>query len=484
MKKYQKKLCEQLHEAEQAVEQHASLLKDYQRDDSTVDEQRLWATILALVRKNQHKLSQHYTHRKRLLKNNAKDHHLVNTCLAFQPTDTEIESMQRIWQATIQTYQSQEKVDVLKQHIHVKRLPKSLDYLDQSFKAIENELSLPVYDQNTRTTLASRHRKVIAQNKCDLMAFHISMAEAAVRGYRQEVDKEKKNLLDHMQQDPVRQSIAKQFIGAIEERQKLIQQHIQYLTKRRLAFFYRRSDDRRVQWHRRSYRRLDMYWDILPTSSIIEVFSKLTCEQLALLARGPKYVPPCQSRFYTKEKREKIIQQEHQTMVEKIQEFFREHRYCISEKRIKEFSMDLKALLRRLYTAKLSQKLYVRAKREYKLCMRIRRYLHQCQRVILRRTDKSKVFHLGHARDYRAKILQYMQETSAYEEITSGISPLAAQLRQVTSLLDRLHKTARPLITKRQYALMYPKQDHIELGHVYFIPKPHKVRFVSFLSFN
>ncbi|CAF4220059.1 unnamed protein product, partial [Rotaria sordida] len=153
----------------------------------------------------------------------------------------------------------------------------------------------------------------------------------------------------------------------------------------------------------------------------------------------------------------------------------RQHSFCVSEKRINEFSTDLKSLIQRLYTKKLSRKLSVRAKREHKLMMNIRRYLRKYQQVILRRTDKSKVFHLGDANDYQRKVLEYMQETEAYEEITSGISPLAENLEQVTSLLNRLYHAEKPLITKKQYEAMYPKENETELAHLYFIPKPHKI---------
>ncbi|CAF4737779.1 unnamed protein product, partial [Rotaria sp. Silwood2] len=171
-------------------------------------------------------------------------------------------------------------------------------------------------------------------------------------------------------------------------------QYMEYLTKRRIHFFYHRSDDRRHKWYRRSYH-LDLYWDILPSSPIIEVSIKLTPEQLALLSRGPKYVPPCQSQFYKKEAKDKIIQEEYKNIITKVTEFIRQHTYCISEKRINEFSTDLKNLIQRLYTKKLSRKLSVRAKREHKLITSIRRYLNKYRQVILRRTDKIKVFHLG-----------------------------------------------------------------------------------------
>ncbi|CAF4309957.1 unnamed protein product, partial [Rotaria sp. Silwood2] len=185
MIKYQERIKQQQQEAEEQVEKHALLLKDYQQQDSSIDEQHLWAAILALVRKGQHKLSENYEHRKKYFKNSAKDYSFVKACYDCQPTQDEIMSMQVIWQATINECKSQQNVDILKQHLFIKRIPKSLDYLDQSFSNVENKLSKPVYNDNIRTTISTRHKKIIAQNKCDLMTLYISMAEAAVRGYHQ-----------------------------------------------------------------------------------------------------------------------------------------------------------------------------------------------------------------------------------------------------------------------------------------------------------
>ena len=476
MEKYRKSIQQQRQEAEQNVEQHRLLLKGYQQQDSMVNEERLWAAILAVVRKGQLKLSREYKYRKTSFKNSAKDHFLVKTCYDCRPTQDELRSIQKIWRSTVHQYKSQATVDVLKLRLYKKRLPKSFDYLNRPLEQVERQLSKSIYKKyrNIQTTLLTRYKKIIAQNKCDLMKFHISMAEAAVRAYQQSSQDEKKKLFDRMINDSSRQAIVNSMKEAVEQRQKHIQQQIQYSTKRRLTFFYHRSDDRPSKWNRRSFR-LNPYWDILPSSPIIEVCSQLTSEQLALLAYGPKYVPPCQSRFFRKKKRKRIIENEHQTMINTISEFFRQHCFYVSEKRVQAFSYDLKQLLQNLYTKKVARKLFIRAKREHKLILGIRRYLHQNQHIILRRTDKSKVFHLGDANDYQEKVLQYMQETEAYEEIISGISPLADSYQQVVSLLDRLYHAEKPLLSRKQYEYMYPKFDETELGHLYFLPKPHKV---------
>ena len=63
------------------------------------------------------------------------------------------------------------------------------------------------------------------------MKFHISMAEAAVRTYQQSSEDEKKKLFDRMINDSSRQAIVNPMKEAVEQRQKHIQQQIQYSTK-------------------------------------------------------------------------------------------------------------------------------------------------------------------------------------------------------------------------------------------------------------
>ena len=85
--------------------------------------------------------------------------------------------------------------------------------------------------------------------------------------------------------------------------------------------------------------------------------------------------------------------------------------------------------------------MFHRAREEYIVTKEI---LHQlrtpCNRVVLRRTDRSEVFHLGSTEDYQQKAIMYMQKTCVYEEVKNGRCPLAENLSAVLALLDRLLK--------------------------------------------
>ena len=114
----------------------------------------------------------------------------------------------------------------------------------------------------------------------------------------------------------------------------------------------------------------------------------------------------------------------------------------ISDERAKVFFASLKALLTRLYTAKLPCQLFRRIRQEYLLTKQIQRQLHSSSnKIVLRRTDKSKVFHLGSTDVYHQKAIMYMNKTGAYEEVKNGECLLADNLFTVTDLLDKLLKS-------------------------------------------
>jgi len=174
---------------------------------------------------------------------------------------------------------------------------------------------------------------------------------------------------------------------------------------------------------------------------------------------------------------EDIIEREYQRMSSVIVNCLTDNCVSASDERAKLFLMSLKSLLTKLYKAKLPYQLFRRARQEYLLTKQIQHKLHStCNKIILRRTDKSKVFHLGSCNDYQQKAIIYMNKTCAYEEVVKngGKCPLVDNLSSVITLLDKLLKNKA--INHKQYSVMVPNKDKVELGHLYFLPKPHKVR--------
>ena len=115
-------------------------------------------------------------------------------------------------------------------------------------------------------------------------------------------------------------------------------------------------------------------------------------------------------------------------------------------------------------TRKLKKKNYSR------LVKRLRHKLRS-KDVILQKTDKKKVFHLGKLEDYRKKSEEYMQKTQAYQCL-GDINPLPDLIQRINRyLLDlRLAKW----ISQKQYEQLCVNTDEAELAHLYYLPKAHK----------
>jgi hypothetical protein len=91
--------------------------------------------------------------------------------------------------------------------------------------------------------------------------------------------------------------------------------------------------------------------------------------------------------------------------------------------------------------------------------------------TILRKTDKSKVFHIGNLSDYTDKARQYMCKTNAYESLDDK-NPLTDLVDRTNSMLLSLLKGKH--INQHLYKKFYVDINEAELAHLYFLPKAHK----------
>ena len=137
---------------------------------------------------------------------------------------------------------------------------------------------------------------------------------------------------------------------------------------------------------------------------------------------------------------------------------------------IQQFASRLQSCLTRLFMTSLSVGDELRARQEFNLVKSIRRKLAKFK-LVLRQTDKSPVFHIGQSNDYERKATQYRTKTGAYLELSSN--PLKEILDRVTRLLNDLR--SRKQILAWQYKKMMPDRRKVKLGHMYFLPKSHKV---------
>ncbi|CAF1301890.1 unnamed protein product, partial [Rotaria sordida] len=451
LEKHSKLIDIRLKEVENKLNSHLQQLIQ-----NSFDMNQLSSLITAFVRQGQHKLSAEYKQKTLILQCDAIDHRLITTFYNLNPTEN---------QATKDKLQAEEQVAILKQRIYTKRLPASFSILDHSIDNIENMLKQPALNKDKCATLSFRRLKTIAQFKYDMMVLTIATAEETVRTHLSIIANEKKKLIDTSGgQVPLPKPLI-QLMNAITARQTNMVQRSQHIIQQKLSVF----DDAPVA---ENIAGATEAIHLLPSSPIVEVASPLPPKHFSYLTNGPKYVPPCQSRF-SSGTIDKIILREYNHIIQSFEKGLTKNCISASDQRAKDFFTGIDDLLRRLHTNTLSPKLLARAQYEHRIMKSTQRQIKKSN-VIIRITDKSKVFHLGSVQDYHEKALQYMQDTNAYREITSSINPYQQHVQTVLALIDPMLKKGE--INRelwKQY--MRPNSVTTELAHLYFVPKPHKI---------
>jgi len=202
------------------------------------------------------------------------------------------------------------------------------------------------------------------------------------------------------------------------------------------------------------------------------VASGFSPQQKRFLAHGPQYIPVCQSRF-SRLPVDTIIEREYQQLVEAFTSGLNNNCMSATDSKSTEFFNALKKLLREHYTKPLSPRLFARAQYEHRMITSIR-HIRKKKNLVIQRTDKSKVFHVGTATSYHQKSFEYMAKTNAYQRIENNLNPCMQHFRQVITFVDPLmKKKAIDLTIWKRF--MRPDVNTIELAHLYFLPKPHKI---------
>ncbi|CAF1366802.1 unnamed protein product [Adineta steineri] len=138
---------------------------------------------------------------------------------------------------------------------------------------------------------------------------------------------------------------------------------------------------------------------------------------------------------------------------------------------VQEFLNELDLILQNYHDIHTNPRLSISKKRNYHRIVKRLKHKFRLLNVILRKTDKSKVFHLGTLEHYQERSDEYMNRTQAYQCL--GTNDPLPDLIQLTNkyLLDlRLAKG----ITQKHYEELCIQVDETELAHLYYLPKAHK----------
>ncbi|CAF4730519.1 unnamed protein product, partial [Rotaria sp. Silwood1] len=462
-----KTIARQIQQASQALQNFGNqpLPQCISELNPPLDFTNLNAIVTAVVRKGQHKLKQQFEHNKKMLILDSTDHHLVQQVYDLKPNKQQIRCIRNIWQAIQNEKQMEEQIKILKHRIHSNCLPPAFNLLDYSLDKIDKILnrskqsSTNDNDNKQQTILNARRLKKIGRFKYDMLELSIAAGNDKVRHWSKIAKKEKQKLItitDKLKKNNTNSDMFKQLMEAIEAREKHMIERADYITQQKLN---------------QSKLNVRNHPNILLSLYFANTLIPLSNEQLLIINKGLKFIPPCQSRFLYKEPIEKIIDEEYKRLRTENCKNLTKYTFKTDDTRATEYFSDVKHLLEQLYTKPLPKKLKANARYIYKMIKSMQRKLRKAN-ITVGQTDKSKLFFFIDTQEYEEKVKNYMNKTNAYQEITSGICPLADDLHLVILLLDHLHE--RKEITYEQYTKMYPNLKTLELAHLYFNLKVHK----------
>ena len=136
--------------------------------------------------------------------------------------------------------QSEQHLAILKQRIYIKRLPSTLNLIDDLLDNASNEqksFKCSVLTADKRATFLSQRQKMISRFKYDFMTIDMTVVEEIIRSYTDLIGQTKKRLVETANgQVPLPKTLVA-VLNAIAARQSNIIQRAQLLTRHKLSFF-------------------------------------------------------------------------------------------------------------------------------------------------------------------------------------------------------------------------------------------------------
>ncbi|CAF5162267.1 unnamed protein product, partial [Rotaria magnacalcarata] len=121
---------------------------------------------------------------------------------------------------------------------------------------------------------------------------------------------------------------------------------------------------------------------------------------------GFKYITPCQSRF-SRKSIDQIITEQYQKISSIVKDCLNDHRIPLHNEGAKKSFSVLESIFNHCQSQKVPEKLQRRAQHENKIIQSIKRLTCRRSDIVVRRTDKKKVFYIGKAADFKRKAEDY-----------------------------------------------------------------------------
>jgi hypothetical protein len=187
---------------------------------------------------------------------------------------------------------------------------------------------------------------------------------------------------------------------------------------------------------------------------------------------GPSCIRSNQSAIRPHEEQVVKVKNQHKEFYTKIQNHLVEYPHCISRTKpiFDQYSAHLLDYFNHCYFTPLSYKGQLQTLEQAQTVASIRQIIKNMG-LIIRLTDKGHNFYIGLAGEFEKKVENFFSDTNAF--IALADNSFDEIFDKVVQLLDKLQ--SKKLILQWQFIKMMPKREKVELAHLYFNPKTHKV---------
>lgn len=187
----------------------------------------------------------------------------------------------------------------------------------------------------------------------------------------------------------------------------------------------------------------------------------LPLQTRGLLNLGPRFVPHSLRTAISRQKRELL---KVTSTLQRVGRRFMSHERVVGL--TKPFMSDLEMALRECHNTSAR----TRRNTFSKEIKRLRSFIPK-HSIVLRKTDKSKVFHTGTEEMYEERVKLYMQKTNAYEQLGRE-NPLQDLIHRTNEFLRDLKRNGE--LSQKFLDRLLVDSNQTELAHLYFQPKAHK----------
>jgi hypothetical protein len=335
-------------------------------------------------------------------------------------------------------------------------------------------------DGSIRQQLLNKHEKLIRRKKIDLMAIHISRAEAKFFQCRKIFNDELPKMRQNHRNLVKNQAMPTVLTNLIEQRFKNITDKCRDMYNYRINY-YLRSPYGDLDDVMKSEKKQNMKIIGFSPSVIIDTTYQLTDKQIELLNRGPTYVPPCQMHISSSfQSTDDIVKKQYAPLKHQLNILF--DKYSVDMTLKMNIEMEIYEQFKKYFTMPLPSMIRERAIYELKLVQSIRRSLNENNLILRRTVDNQNTFYLGNAQDFEAKANDYLAKTDAYKIlITMDENNLDDWRNELNNMIDSMNFILETMHKKNAldddlFNRLRIDASKVELPHLYFLPDVSKVR--------